>query len=171
MLHWYNLMWYGPASAAMVVQVEDLDPVLTASGRARSVLDVTAAAEGQVRATMVRSSGMLVDAASDVEMAAKGRARAVLDVDISARPSADDIAQAVWGAALTITEESGTMARAMKVMASIAANRVVTNPSTGKFVVYDDDNTTILVQGDLWQDAAGSTPYAGAGAERRDRLI
>ena len=59
---------------------------------------------------------------------------------------------------------------AMRLMAAIAANRVVTDPAAGTYTVYDDDSTTVLASGDLWQDAAGTTPYAGSGAERRDRL-
>jgi hypothetical protein len=36
--------------------------------------------------------------------------------------------------------------------------------------VYDDDDTTILVQGDLYENVSGSQQYRGQGAERRDRL-
>lgn len=36
--------------------------------------------------------------------------------------------------------------------------------------VYDVDGTTVLYVADLFQDAAGATPYAGAGAERRERF-
>ncbi len=49
-------------------------------------------------------------------------------------------------------------------------NKQITDPSTGKLIVYDDDSSTILLQGDLFQDAAGTVPYAGNGAERRERL-
>jgi hypothetical protein len=50
-------------------------------------------------------------------------------------------------------------------------NRTVTDPVAGTYTVFADDDTTVLLQGDLWQDAAGTVPYAGAGAERRDRLV
>jgi hypothetical protein len=36
--------------------------------------------------------------------------------------------------------------------------------------VYDTDGVTPLLSANLFQDAAGTTPYAGAGAERRELL-
>lgn len=53
---------------------------------------------------------------------------------------------------------------------AIAHNRVVTDPAAGTFTVYDTDDTTVLYTAALWQDADGTVPYAGSGAERRDRL-
>ena len=38
------------------------------------------------------------------------------------------------------------------------------------YTVYAADDTTVLFTADLWQDADGTVPYAGAGADRRDRL-
>lgn len=49
-------------------------------------------------------------------------------------------------------------------------NKQITDPATGKMTVFDDDGSTVLAEGDLFQDAAGTVPYAGAGAERRERL-
>lgn len=53
---------------------------------------------------------------------------------------------------------------------AISHNRVVTDPVAGTFTVYDTDDTTVLFTAALWADADGTTPYAGSGAERRDRL-
>lgn len=171
MLHWYNLHWNGPASLAMVVDTPDAEVTLAPSSLSRAVVNVEALAEVAVRATILKTGYIDAEAASEAEISgARSSSRAVLDVDIAARPSAEDIAQAVWGASLAINQQSGSMARAMKVMSAIAANRVVTDPAAGTFTVYDDDSTTVLASGLLWQDAAGTTPYAGAGAERRDRL-
>jgi hypothetical protein len=170
-LHWYNLMWYGPASFAMVGEEAGENPEVTLSAFTMAVADILASAETEMRATILKGLFLDILATAEAEVTnARLRARVALDVDISARPSAEDIAQAVWGASQTITDQSGTMARAMRLMAAIAANRVVTDPSVGTYTVYDDDDTTVLATGDLWQDAAGTTPYAGSGAERRDRL-
>lgn len=49
-------------------------------------------------------------------------------------------------------------------------NKTVTDPSTGVMTVYDDDDSTALLTANIYQDAAGTTAYAGNGAERRDRL-
>lgn len=60
---------------------------------------------------------------------------------------------------------------ALTEMLKITKNKVITDPTTGKLTVYDDDGTSVLLQGDLWEDAAGTVPYQGSGAERRDRLV
>jgi hypothetical protein len=86
-----------------------------------------------------------------------------LDADISVAsgsevPTTDQIASAVWSTAQG------------ELLYALAHNRVVTDPVAGTFTVYANDDTTVLYTADLWQDAAGSTPYIGAGADRRDRL-
>lgn len=53
---------------------------------------------------------------------------------------------------------------------AVAHHRVVTDPAAGTYTVYDTDDTTVLYVADLWENAAGSVPYAGSGAERRDRF-
>lgn len=49
-------------------------------------------------------------------------------------------------------------------------NKRITNPVTGKQIVYDDDGSTVLGQGDLFEDVAGAQAYRGQGAERAERL-
>jgi hypothetical protein len=165
-----NLQWNGPASFAMVDTSTATDE-LTLSAFNRVPIVVTSTATDQIRATILKGLFLTVlAAATDSITGARAKARVALLVDVAAQPTASDIAQAVWGASTAINATDGTMARAMKLMSSIAANRVVTDPTAGTYTVYDDDNTTVLASGDLWQDADGTTPYAGAGAERRDRL-
>lgn len=74
----------------------------------------------------------------------------------------------VWTAPKS-TGTEGTMGFAIKVMEAVLRNRVVTNPTLGTYTVFDD-NDVALMYGLLWEDAAGTVPYSGAGAERRDRL-
>lgn len=88
---------------------------------------------------------------------------------IGAQPSADDIAQAVWGTPYVGFTSAGSFGWAVKFLYYAMHNRVVTDPTAGTYEVYDD-NDVLVFTGDLWQDAAGATPYAGNGAERRDRL-
>ena len=52
----------------------------------------------------------------------------------------------------------------------VLTNKRVTNPSTGQQIVYDDDNTTTLLSGAIYEDVAGTQPYRGQGVERADRL-
>lgn len=49
-------------------------------------------------------------------------------------------------------------------------NKQITDPNTGVFTIYADDSVTPLLQGNLFEDAAGATPYRGQGAERREKL-
>jgi len=68
------------------------------------------------------------------------------------------IADAVWSHATAL------------LLLKLGRNKTITDPVTGLMTVYDDDGTTILLQGQLYEDAAGSQPYQGKGAERRERL-
>ena len=89
---------------------------------------------------------------------AEGELDAALTLTTSEALSVDDIASAVWDTAQG------------QFLYAIAHNRVVTDPVSGTFTVYASDDTTVLYSADLWQDAAGTTPYVGSGADRRDRL-
>lgn len=85
-------------------------------------------------------------------------------------PTADEIAAAVWDRSTAGHVTDGTFGRALGLLHALGRNRVVTDPAAGTFTVYDDDDVTVLLTGDLWQDADATTAYAGSGAERRDRL-
>ena len=50
-------------------------------------------------------------------------------------------------------------------------NRNETNQGgTPRQTIYRDDSSTVYMEGDAFEDQAGTTPYAGNGIERRDRL-
>jgi hypothetical protein len=76
-----------------------------------------------------------------------------------------DIATAVWAHATGI-DLTAKMTLALKVL----RNKMVTDPATGLCTIYDDDNTTVLLQGPIYEDVAGTQPYRGQGADRRNRL-
>lgn len=50
-------------------------------------------------------------------------------------------------------------------------NKLITDPIAGTITIFDDDGTTVLFSAPLFQDAAGTIPYEGKGAERRERLV
>lgn len=77
-----------------------------------------------------------------------------------------DIATAVWGHAsgLDVTAK-------LLLIAKILRNKQVTDPVTGKFIVYDDNGVDVLYQGNLYEDVAGLQTYRGRGAERRERIV
>jgi hypothetical protein len=67
-------------------------------------------------------------------------------------------------AGLTPAQESALML-ALKIL----RNKQVTDPSTGQMTVYDDDGS-VLLTANLYEDVSGSQQYRGQGAERRERL-
>jgi hypothetical protein len=75
-----------------------------------------------------------------------------------------------WSTVLPGSYTSNQAGAIVNLIHKILRNKQVTDPATGKFTVYDDDGTSVLLEADLFEDAAGSLPYDGAGAERRDRL-
>lgn len=66
---------------------------------------------------------------------------------------------------------AGSLDADVSVATKILRNKLVTDPATGTMTVYDDDGTTPLFAGTIYKDAAGTTPYNGTGAERRERLV
>lgn len=42
---------------------------------------------------------------------------------------------------------------------------------TPRQTIYKDDGTTVYMEGPAFEDQAGTTPYAGKGIERRNRLV
>lgn len=50
-------------------------------------------------------------------------------------------------------------------------NRRETNPITGIQTLYDDDGTTPLLTGAIWQDVGGTIQYAGDGIDRQDPIV
>ena len=54
-------------------------------------------------------------------------------------------------------------------MRKILQNPAITRRSTGKMEILDDDDSVFL-SGDIWEDEAGTVPYRGDGIERRGKL-
>jgi hypothetical protein len=73
------------------------------------------------------------------------------------------------GATADITDSTINALNA--AISKVLRNKTITDPVTGVMTVYDDDDVTILFQGNVYEDHLGVTAYKGAGAERRDRLV
>ena len=58
----------------------------------------------------------------------------------------------------------------LSLILKILRNRQELNPSTGKFTLYDDDGTTVLMESNAWADADGTIPYSGGILARLDAL-
>lgn len=65
---------------------------------------------------------------------------------------------------------SATESARLERIEKFLRNKRITNPSTGVQTVYDDDGSTVLGQGSLFEDAGATQPYRGQGAERAERL-
>jgi len=75
------------------------------------------------------------------------------------------------GSGLDSTQDQAlTDAKNAAVLAQkLLRNKLVTDPADGKVKLYDD-NGSLLLQADVFEDAAGTVPYRSQGAERRERL-
>jgi hypothetical protein len=58
----------------------------------------------------------------------------------------------------------------VKIVNKILKNKNITDPVTGKQIIYDDDDVTPLLQAKAWENPAGTVPYQGNGINRRDKL-
>lgn len=74
---------------------------------------------------------------------------------------------------LTTSESNALMGLpgTVGILEKIARNKMITDPATGMLTVYDNDGSTPLLTANIFKDAAGTTPYNGTGAERRERLV
>lgn len=59
----------------------------------------------------------------------------------------------------------------LDLILKILRNRQELNSITGKFTLYDDDGTTVLMQSNAWADVGGTQPYSGGTLARIDALI
>lgn len=70
----------------------------------------------------------------------------------------------------TLLAPLATMDTRLLLALKVLINRFETDPGTGVLTIFDDDDSTPLLSGPIWQNVAGTIAYQGQGAERRDRL-
>lgn len=110
--------------------------------------------------------GKLVGGVNDQPLKATGTAG---DITVLESP-VDGITAVVETGVSGLTAEEKAQLAIIDVLRKVMVNRFVTDPNTGILTIYDDDNTTILYQGNIFEDAAAAQAYRGRGMERRDRL-
>ncbi|GAB4540094.1 MAG: hypothetical protein Tsb0010_18150 [Parvularculaceae bacterium] len=81
------------------------------------------------------------------------------------------LSQLVESGVSGLTAQEAADLAAIRTALKILRNRSETDPATGELRIYDDDNLTVLLRGNVYADVAGQFPYDGAGGiNRRDRL-
>lgn len=123
--------------------------------------------------TATIGGGNLVNALGDVVAYVVGGPQVELTLSAAATivntggtsPTANQIADAVWAhsSGLSVTTK-------LTLIEKILRNKTVTDPATGIMYIYDNDNTTVLIQANIYENTSGAQAYRGQGAERRDRL-
>lgn len=147
--------WHLPTIGGAMRAFRTIDGTgtLTGSGAAGQNLTATLTGTGALTAPGYATGAM----AATISNAASG-----------GELTANEVAAAVWSTGTV--HAPGTIGHAVNLVRQLLANKTITDPTTGVQTFYDDDDVTELLAGALWQDAAGTIEYAGAGAERRDRL-
>jgi len=57
-----------------------------------------------------------------------------------------------------------------ETLRKLMMNRMETDPVTGIMTIYDDDDVTVLLSGNIYEDVLAAQLYRGKGIERRNRL-
>lgn len=76
-------------------------------------------------------------------------------------------ALAVETATSGLTSQESAMLNLIK---KLLINELITNPTTGQITLLDDDNATVILQSDIYEDVAKTQPYRGRGIEVREKL-
>lgn len=169
----------GGAGQVAAVLAGAITAASTVSGSSTSVATLNAVTHA---VTAIGGAGAVLPSVLTALAVATANPRGVGELDVSA------IAQGSMMALIsmaTATEELSPEAIAVSVRAAmmdtelsvdlvrkLLQNRTHTDPETGLMTVYDDDDETPLLTAHLYEDVAGTEPYAthSARIDRRDRL-
>jgi hypothetical protein len=140
---------------------------ITAVGVVAGLAEGATTLSAPLRRGIVRTGSAAGAGVASLSSYARGRLAGAINIGF--QPSADDNAQAVL--ALQMPALGGmTVGEVLAMTLRLLRNRTVTDPAAGTFAVFDDADSAPLLSADLWEDAAGTVPYSGNGAQRRDRL-
>ena len=106
--------------------------------------------------------------ASQAELVIVGEAVAAVLAQVTALPAPPTVDQVQNG--LATSAALAALNGVINTVQSVLVNKTITDPATGVMTVYAADGSTVLFRAHVFQDAAGTMPYAGNGAERRERL-
>lgn len=89
--------------------------------------------------------------------------------DDSSSPASVSILGLSFGTSGLTPTESAQLAQ-IDILRKLMQNRMETDPATGIMTIYDDDDTTVLLSGNIYEDVLATQIYRGRGLERRNRL-
>jgi hypothetical protein len=69
-----------------------------------------------------------------------------------------------------LTPTESTQLGQIDILRKLMQNRMETDPTTGIMTIYDDDDTTPFLTGNIYEDILAAQAYRGRGIERRNRL-
>lgn len=94
----------------------------------------------------------------------------ILQFSANASSQADYIVEMFNGASYDVPAVLNSISYIVNKHLKLDTNKVVTDPITHTYTVYDDDGTTVLLSGMLYEDPGGQTPYRAQGVSRREML-
>ena len=121
--------------------------------------------------TQVRAFGGNLTAVDDLaESISAILPTAFTQVVIELSSSATQVETGVSG--LTPTESTllTTIGDTTTTLRKLMMNRMETDPDTGIMTIYDDDDSTVLMSGNIYADVLATQIYRARGLQRRDRL-
>ncbi len=90
----------------------------------------------------------------------------VIELDVSASLVESGVSGLTAGESAQLSSIASTTTTLRKLM----QNRMETDPVTGVMTIYDDDDSTPLLTGNIYEDVLAGQLYRGRGMERRNRL-
>jgi hypothetical protein len=101
----------------------------------------------------------------------------ILDGNLFTEPSVNSVFQPTIGDfTVVITTKVSSLITGLKSLSAdvtvarkMFTNRLETNQTTGILTLHDDDDS-VLLTANIWEDTAGTIGYRGNGVDRRDKL-
>ena len=66
--------------------------------------------------------------------------------------------------------QGDTLGDAIVALMRISRNKMIIDPVTGLITIYEDDDTTVMFQANVYESTDTSQAYRGQGVQRRERL-
>lgn len=165
------LQWYGPAAGAVVGGGSgSVSAGIAAWGSVDAALAGVGAATVMDATRLVNSPATIIGVGLLASGSAKLRARPSMTVSIGSRPSADDVAQAVWGASAAALSASGSMGAKLN-SAGAAGDPWSTEVENGLTALQAMRLVAAALAGELSGAGTGTVTIRSAVADDTNRIV